>query len=402
MLVLRRLPRYVPRLATVRAYATPEAAVAAASAPGPVPADTSADGSPATKGRTMRPRPSLENPREWCRPIAEGVEPAYDLALQYILDDAAALAKELAEVRKVLAAEEGKKEGERDADVLAALREKVGILEVQSEINLPEVRWKARSGMADLTKPVFRRLVEQRWREEGDLDLLMERLHQMKVVPDMLPELHPSFDLRLHALQVPSSTGKRMRAPVEPRMSVIEPGVFLRPQDTLEPPELSMTIYHSDTRLYTLMMVDLDVPDPESASFTSYLHWFQPNIPLSLATKTPPVPLNAHTPYVPPHPQKGTPYHRYVVLMLPQRSATAPLDIPVFTEEQRQGFDYRAFAEEHGFDGALGGGAHMWRAEWNETVSDIYANVLKKSESRYGRMPRPDPYAELKAKKKYM
>ena len=34
-------------------------------------------------------------------------------------------------------------------------------------------------------------------------------------------------------------------------------------------------MFHTDTRLYTLLMVDLDVPNPESQSFTTYLHWMQ-------------------------------------------------------------------------------------------------------------------------------
>lgn len=35
------------------------------------------------------------------------------------------------------------------------------------------------------------------------------------------------------------------------------------------------TLFHTDTRLYTLLMVDLDVPNPETQSFTTYLHWMQ-------------------------------------------------------------------------------------------------------------------------------
>ena len=91
------------------------------------------------------------------------------------------------------------------------------------------------------------------------------------------------------------------------------------------------------------------------------------------------MPLDTHTRYVPPHPQRGTPYHRYVLLVLPQSSSTEPIDIPVFDEAGRLGFDFRAFAEKYGFDGARGGGAHMWREVWDETVSHIYKHTLSKS-----------------------
>lgn len=54
-----------------------------------------------------------------------------------------------------------------------------------------------------MSVPSHRHLVEQRWRKDGDLDLLMERIHQMHLVPDVLPVLHPSLDLHLTACLLP-------------------------------------------------------------------------------------------------------------------------------------------------------------------------------------------------------
>lgn len=125
---------------------------------------------------------------------------------------------------------------------------------------------------------------------------------------------------------------------------------------------------------------------------------YRPNIPLS-ATSPQSIPhLNEHTAYVPPHPQRGSPYHRYVCLLLPQ-PALAPegytrvgsalaarqgnvhptsqrLDIPVVKEEERRGFDVRTFMDRWGFEGRRGGGAHMFRQVWDEDVSGIYKDVL--------------------------
>ncbi|KAI0757573.1 PEBP-like protein [Daedaleopsis nitida] len=426
MLTLRRLPRYAPRLVSVRGNATLDATSTSQAQPStpppppvtakPPPTETTPEapvdeaqgeaGTEQPKGKqrarpTRRPHISLERPREWCRPIAKGVEPAYDYALRYILRDAAFLRKELDELRAQVQAEEGKPEGARDDAALERMRERLGILEIQAEANLPDVRWKARNGMADMSKPIYSHLVEQRWREEGDLDLLMERMYQMNVVPDMLPELRPSFDLRIRYLEPPPKSNY-LRTRVKRKLKQVEPGIFLVPEQTRRPPEVYTTLFHTDTRLYTLLMVDLDVPNPETQSFTTYLHWMQPNIPLSAFTPSPSVPLDTHTPYVPPHPQRGSPYHRYVLLVLPQSSATEPIDIPVFGELERLGFNFRAFADQYGFDGAQGGGAHMWREVWDETVSHIYQFSLKKDEPKFGRMPKPDPYAELKQKKKYV
>ena len=104
---------------------------------------------PQRKWPTRRPSISLERPREWCRPIAKGVEPAYDYALRYILRDAAFVRKELEELMVEVRAEEAKPEGERDGRALEEMRERVRVLEIQAEANLPDVRWKARNGMGE-------------------------------------------------------------------------------------------------------------------------------------------------------------------------------------------------------------------------------------------------------------
>lgn len=100
---------------------------------------------PTRKYHTRRPRITLENPREWSRPIGVGVLPAYDEALEYIKRDAVARTRELEGYRADLAKAESAQVV--DAVEVQRLQEKVQILEVQSEINLPTIRWKARNGM---------------------------------------------------------------------------------------------------------------------------------------------------------------------------------------------------------------------------------------------------------------
>lgn len=119
-------------------------------------------------------------------------------------------------------------------------------------------------------------------------------------------------------------------------------------------------------------------------------------MPLSALHQTRIPDLNSHTPYIPPHPQRGTPYHRYVLLLLPQPPASGSsytrnaearaqpdlststhLDIPPVTDAQRHQFDVRAFVRQWGLNGAKGGGVHMWREVWSEAVSKIYADILR-------------------------
>ncbi|CAA7264664.1 unnamed protein product [Cyclocybe aegerita] len=446
MFALRKLPTALPRplARTIRANATLASTSEAAPS---TPEEPAALEAATTQGRRKRKVPlkrppiSLENPRKWNRPLTPGVIPAYDLALAYLRQDSANLKKELEELRGVIKAKEGEYKvlekrvlelREKEAGVeertkarseldavdaeLEKLLEKADILEVQSEVNLPDVRWTVSNAMADMSKVSHRALLEQKWRKDGDLDLLMERLYQMHVVPDVLPEIHPSLDLHVVARTKPkeflNSDSKKVQMNVEP-------GTFLRPKQTLVPPKLFASVFHTDTRLYTMLLVDPDVPQPDTESFTTYLHWMKPNIPLSATSPSKLSDLNTHTKYIPPHPQRGTPYHRYVCLLLPQpplgaseytltaaSRATGPtsmhLDIPVVPEAERLGFNVREFTRRWNLNAAKGGGAHMWREVWDEDVSAVYKDILNKPEPRYSRPPKADPYVEVKQKKKYI
>ncbi|KAF8599268.1 PEBP-like protein [Ceratobasidium sp. AG-I] len=295
------------------------------------------------------------------RPLAPGVLPAYDLAVDLLQKDSASK-KELL----------GKEADPR----------KQAKLEIQSTVNLPEVRWAFAQGKYDLSQPIHRHLLEQKWRKQGALDLLMERVHQMKVIPDLLPVFHPSVDLQLRFSQGES----------------VVPGSFLPVETTFQAPTISAQTYHPEEKLYTLLIVDPDVPDPSIRGFSTFLHALQPNVPLS-ATNTqvnlPTAPATSETglAYIPPHPQRGTPYHRYTTILLPQSSEIS-IDVANIS---RENFDLRAFFEQHGF--ANGGGIHMFREEWEKSVGAVYKNVLGKPEPRFGREPRPDTYSDEKGQK---
>ncbi|KAJ7226138.1 phosphatidylethanolamine-binding protein, partial [Mycena pura] len=394
-----------------------------------------------------RPQISLARPRRWSPPLPAGVVPAYDEAVKLIRADARRVRAEVrsqrAEVERAHALLCG--ELPPGAEPLVGLersvveervedmREKLHILDVQSEVNLPEVRWSVANGMADMSVPSHRHLVEQRWRKDGDLDLLMERIHQMHVVPDVLPVLHPSLDLHLTARLLPVHFDALMhRNRAQRRVNTFKdvvPGNYLTPRQTRALPKLYANVFHTDVRLYTMLMVDPDVPDEETRTFTTFLHWLKPNIPLS-ATHTGRIPLlNTHTRYVPPHPQRGTPYHRYVTLLLPQpplpgkkynRSTEALMTaqqarlaqslrdqaaadaaraaaIPVVADAGRLRFDVRAFAREWGLNGAVGGGVHMFREVWDKDVGAVYRYDLHEPQPRYARPPRADAKAQRAA-----
>ena len=145
MLSVRQLLQ-APAVRLARTSATLQAAPAAAAA---------AEGASAT----TRPRPftprrpniSRERPREWNRPLAFGVLPAYDEALKYIKTDSEVLKTETRQLQAAL--EKAKAAPEPDTDVIQKMEEKLAILEIQSQVNLPEVRWKIRNGMGMFVSP---------------------------------------------------------------------------------------------------------------------------------------------------------------------------------------------------------------------------------------------------------
>ena len=100
---------------------------------------------------TRRANISLENPRTWNRPIGVDVLPAYDEALKYITEDSNAIKLEMAEISKRMKSIEGSEDNE-DKLKVKQMQEKLGILEIQSEINIPSVRWSFANAMGDYSR----------------------------------------------------------------------------------------------------------------------------------------------------------------------------------------------------------------------------------------------------------
>lgn len=102
--------------------------------------------------------------------------------------------------------------------------------------------------------------------------------------------------------------------------------------------------------------------------------------------------------------------------------ATSPtsvqLDIPIVSDQERLGFNVRKFASRWNLNGAKGGGVHMWREVWDDDVSLIYRDILRKffvslpddphtfftgmEEPIFGHPPKVDVYAQVKQQKKYI
>jgi len=126
-----------------------------------------------TKGRRRkkippkRPNISLANQRVWNKPLGLGTVPAYDLALQEISTDSDNLKAQLGVLRAEIEEKETgynvlekeitalpeeerlRREEELDLldDEIERMMKKANIVEIQSEVNIPEVRWNVNNAM---------------------------------------------------------------------------------------------------------------------------------------------------------------------------------------------------------------------------------------------------------------
>ncbi|KAG2218715.1 hypothetical protein INT45_002423 [Circinella minor] len=272
-------------------------------------------------------------------------------------------------------------------------------LQVKSELNDPEIRRNFSNGNLDMERPVYRYLRQKQF-EKTPRKQLLQRVSQMNVTPDLLPlGLVPTVEVNIQL--------KGQEGPVEP-------GVFTKPEQvykekeklvggginysieehyngkmentTIEVPKVDVTNFHTDKRLYTLLFVDPDSPDVANKTYQQHCHWLITNVPLS-ATESTVVGGDTVLDYVPPHPQKGTKYHRYTLIAYEQpNNGSEKVDIKV---DKREGFDAKSIAAQHNLQPR---GVSFFRQVWDETVTSIYNDVLRIPEPVYGKPPKPQRY----------
>ncbi|KAG0139819.1 hypothetical protein CROQUDRAFT_665972 [Cronartium quercuum f. sp. fusiforme G11] len=309
---------------------------------------------------SITPNPSLKLPSPIVPP---GLIPAYDEAVAFLKQDAEQLALKMKTIESRLT------ENPRDQ----GLQKSIIKLEIESQINDVDVRARHKAGLGDMSKAVYRHLKEKAWREAGRLGKTMETVHRLRVFPDILPAISPTVDL----------TAKF-------QTTSISVGSFLSAARSVRPPTIRVQAFHPEQQLYTLLMIDPDVPNPSKQSFTTYLHWLVPNIPIS-ALESDPLDLssevltNQSLAYVPPHPARGSSLHRYTLLLLKQ-----PAKLESLPSITRRGFSARQWVQSTKMEAA---GVLSWQSKWREqeagTITRIYETDLKCPEPVYGRIPKP-------------
>lgn len=186
----------------------------------------------------------------------------------------------------------------------------------------------------------------------------MQRIEQYHIVPDLLHHLDPTAAISL-------AFGRRK----------VQPGEFVDSRVSEIPARLGIQVFDKGERLVTIAVVDPDVPDLENDSFKSRSHFLAINVPVS--PSTPSIPFthlkqeeHVVQPWLPPVAQKGTPYHRLVIVVL-QQNGSVPLDMEHIrqTQAKRDGWHVKQLISHHRGLSPIGVG--IFRAKWDEGTDGV-------------------------------
>lgn len=206
-----------------------------------------------------------------------------------------------------------------------------------------------------MNKPIYRYLADRKWRSY-QYRLITQRISQLSLVPDVLPHFDPTAEVKL-------AFSRRN----------VQPGEFIDSRVSEITPRLRVQVFDKGERLVSIVAIDSDVPVIEKDNFTSRCHFLAANIPLS-PTETS-LPLSRVDkdsqlvlPWLPPHAQKGAPYHRLSVFVV-QHAADQKLDVAALKEAvKRDGFSLRSFVDKHGLKPI---GASLFRTHWDEGMKGV-------------------------------
>ncbi|OKL57978.1 hypothetical protein UA08_06559 [Talaromyces atroroseus] len=239
---------------------------------------------------------------------------------------------------------------------LGAIEKHLENLKVWADINDPVVKKKFEDGQGDMNLPIYRHLADKQWREYRRL-IIVQRITQMKVIPDVLPSCDPIVDVKLYF------DGKG-----------ISPGSFVDSRLSMNTPKLNVQSFEAGQKLVTIAVVNPDIPNVETNGFDSQCHYLAVNVPIS-PTDTHidlgklPETASLLLPWLAPAAQKGSPYHRLSFFVMEQKD-NQPLDAAAIKEKgvERQDFRLRALQSKHQLKPI---GAALFRTQWDENTDEV-------------------------------
>ncbi|CAI5756575.1 unnamed protein product [Candida verbasci] len=240
---------------------------------------------------------------------------------------------------------------------------KIENLQIEAEQYNPEVLYNAEFNHDSLnkTQPIYRQLLQKKWQDK-DLMILMQRLETMHVIPDTLPTLNPTADVKI-----------KFNHNTDPRfIGWIEPGTKLPAFAVSQPPTIQINDFENKNQdeLYTVLLVNPDVPDLHANTYQTNLHYGLVNISLNNINDTikPQWLLNNEDciiqDYLPLTPFKNLPYQRACLWVFKQNGRSEVTKKSI----KSRSFDIGKFVTQNNLNPI---GAHLWRQEFDRSVNSI-------------------------------
>ena len=205
-----------------------------------------------------------------------------------------------------------------------------------------------------MNRPIYRHLADQEWRKYRRL-ITLQRITQMNVVPDVLPHLDPTAEVTL-------AFGRRH----------VRPGEMVDSRVSEEAPSLSVQVFEAGEKLVSVVVVDSDVPNLERDRFDYRCHFLAVNIPVSPTNRLfsfKKLPQNQIVlPWLPPHAQMGSPYHRLSTFVLEQPGGRELNHNAIRNKETQEGFNLRRFNDRYLVKPI---GVHLFRTIWDEGTAGV-------------------------------
>lgn len=337
--------------------------------------------SASSSGTPHRSDPSPSSSARWSRPLPEGKNKAYDLALSVLGEHRSSILKQLEAARSQASSSSSPSPG---------LFAEIERLEIAADEHDPATRAEFASTQArgQMHRSVMRAMAKRVWEKDGGLDLIMGRIYQNRIVPDVLGDVYPTRPLTVQpAIKLdgvePYEPGRKLPC----RQFESAPSVRFQPFEHPEP--IKQLEGEPPKALYTLLVVDPDEPDHQNHTFSPRLNYVKTDIPLGIldgdvdivASETGKVLLS----WEPPAPAEGSKVHRYVFLLVRQDGPSTISSIP------RDNFDFRAFLASNQLTNRSVVGVNLFRCLWTSEEDEYIRKTWKLYRNRpapvYERMP---------------
>ncbi|KAF3184625.1 hypothetical protein TWF225_005916 [Orbilia oligospora] len=253
---------------------------------------------------------------------------------------------------------------------IVKMQEYIDELKLNMDKNNPRIKYTYDNKLKiDPYRKIYQHWDDQKWRSLKR-KLLMQRVEQMNVVPDILPSIDPIIDVSLRF-----------------RRKNVPHGAKVLAKNATRYPSVQVKQFDSKKRLVTVLVVDPDKPNLEKNGFDYYLQWMVTNCDISIENPMVVGVSTSHNardevaPYEVPYVHKGENYHRYCLFILEQNGT---IEIP--GKPERLTNFKKAETKEGETPEAKEGEASLVEApKTKETVSTI-STTGKSKESRIKRL----------------